>query len=70
MYVYRYYNILCLYCVLCIYIYIYTYIYIYMYKYKYIMVLDKFHHDLNQRPKPIDDGECKVNDPIVGPYFR
>ena len=23
--------------------------------------LGKFDHDLNQRPKPIDDGECKVN---------
>ena len=26
-----------------------------------MMMLGKFHHDLNQRPKPIDDGECKVN---------
>ena len=25
-------------------------------------LLGKFHHDLNQRPKPIDDGECKGHD--------
>ena len=29
--------------------------------------LGKFHHDLNQRPKPIDDGECKVNCSLLWP---
>ena len=27
------------------------------------MMLGKFDHDLNQRPKPIDHGECKGNHP-------
>ena len=29
--------------------------------------LCKFHHDLNQRPHWIDDGESKVNDSLLWP---
>ena len=26
-------------------------------------------HDLTSRPKPIDDGECKVNHPLLWPNY-
>ena len=32
--------------------------------------LGRFHHDLTSRPKPIDDGECKVNYPQMVPICR
>ena len=31
--------------------------------------LGKFHHDLTNRPKPIDDGECKGNHPLLWPTY-
>ena len=33
--------------------------------------LGKFDHNLNQRPKPIDDGECiGESSPFMAPLFR
>ena len=34
----------------------------------YNVYLGKFNHDLNQGPKPIDDGECKVTYPAYPLY--
>ena len=36
-------------------------IYVYLYIHN---SLGKFDDDLNQRPSPVDDGECKVNYPF------
>ena len=35
-----------------------------------IIYLGKFDHDLTDRTKPIDDGECKGNHPQMGELFR
>ena len=34
--------------------------------YRWIIYLGKFDHDLHQRPKAIDDGECKGIIPVYG----
>ena len=34
------------------------------------MTLGKFHHDLTDPPKPIDDGECKGNHPQMAETYR
>ena len=34
-----------------------------------IVYLDNFDQDLKQRPKPVDDGECNVNDPKMAELF-
>ena len=34
------------------------------------MNLGKCDHDFNQRPSPIDDGECKGNHPQMAELFR
>ena len=33
------------------------------------IVLGKFDHDLKDRPKPIDDCECKGNHPLLWPKY-
>ena len=35
-----------------------------------MIYLGKFDHDLTERPKPIDDGECKVKYPQMADMFR